>query len=111
MPTSNDELDLNAKADTADDANPAPRPALRPKDATKAVGSSTQPVVSAELLRVEDVCTLLRTTKRSVYRLADTGKMPWGLKLNGMRRWRRAELVAWLDAGCPPVRATKGVAR
>jgi excisionase family DNA binding protein len=84
-----------------------------PTNATdgRPVGPGTQPVVSAELLRVEDVCALLRTTKRSVYRLADSGKMPFGLKLSGMRRWRRAELVAWLDAGCPPVRPPKGVAR
>ena len=70
----------------------------------RAVGPGTRPAVSAELLRIEDVCTLLRTTKRSVYRLADAGKMPFGLKLGGMRRWRRAELMAWLQAGCPPVR-------
>jgi len=77
----------------------------------RTVGPGTQPVVSAELLRIEDVCALLRTTKRSVYRLADSGKMPFGLKLNGMRRWRRAELMEWLAAGCPPVRAAKGAAR
>lgn len=77
----------------------------------RAVGSGTQPVVSAELLRIEDVCALLRTTKRSVYRLADAGKMPFGLKLNGMRRWRRAELMDWLAASCPPVRSAKGASR
>lgn len=38
MPTSNDALNLNAKADGTDDANPTPRLALRPKDATKALG-------------------------------------------------------------------------
>lgn len=77
----------------------------------RSVGPGTQPVVSAELLRIEDVCALLRTTKRSVYRLADSGKMPYGLKLNGMRRWRRAELMDWLAAGCPPVCEAKGATR
>lgn len=68
--------------------------------------------VPAELLGIRDVCALLGgCSVRSVYRLADAGKMPFGLKLNGMRRWRRAELVAWLDAGCPPVRVAKGAAR
>lgn len=37
MPASNDELDLNAKADSADDANPTPRLALRPKEACAAL--------------------------------------------------------------------------
>lgn len=65
----------------------------------------------AELLDVKQVAALVNASPRTVYRLADAGKMPFGLKLNGMRRWRRAELIAWLDAGCPPVRAAKGVAR
>ncbi len=37
MPTNNDELDLNAKANAADDANPTPRLALRPKEACVAL--------------------------------------------------------------------------
>ncbi|MEW6200047.1 MAG: helix-turn-helix domain-containing protein [Planctomycetota bacterium] len=77
----------------------------------RTVGPEPRPAVTAELLRLEDVCVLLRTTKRSVYRLCDAGKMPFGLKLNGMRRWRRAELMDWLAAGCPPVRSAKGAVR
>ncbi len=77
----------------------------------RAVGSEPRPAVPAELLRIEDVCALLRTTRRSVYRLAAAGKMPWGLKLAGMRRWRRAELMDWLAAGCLPVWEAKGAAR
>lgn len=78
----------------------------------RAVGSEPRPTVPAELLGVRDVCALLGgCSARSVYRLCDSGKMPFGLKLNGMRRWRRAELVAWLAAGCPPVRTAKGAAR
>ncbi len=78
----------------------------------RTVGPDARPAVPAELLGIRDVCALLGgCSARSVYRLCDAGKMPFGLKLNGMRRWRRAELVAWLDAGCPPVRAAKGVAR
>jgi len=37
MRTNNDELDLNAKADAAGDANPTPRLALRPKEACVAL--------------------------------------------------------------------------
>lgn len=78
----------------------------------RAVGPEPRPAVPAELLGIRDVCALLGgCSARSVYRLCDAGKMPFGLKLNGMRRWRRAELVAWLDAGCPPVRVAKGAAR
>lgn len=37
MPGSNDELDLNAKAEAADDADTTPRLALRPKEACVAL--------------------------------------------------------------------------
>ena len=37
MPASNDELNLNGTADPADDANPTPRLALRPKEACVAL--------------------------------------------------------------------------
>lgn len=78
----------------------------------RAVGSEPRPAVPAELLGIRDVCALLGgCSVRSVYRLCDAGKMPFGLKLNGMRRWRRAELMDWLAAGCPPVRVAKGAAR
>ncbi|MGD8452211.1 MAG: helix-turn-helix domain-containing protein [Phycisphaerae bacterium] len=71
-----------------------------------------RPAVPAELLGIRDVCALLgRCSARSVYRLCDAGKMPFGFKLNGMRRWRRDELLDWIAADCPPVRVAKGAAR
>lgn len=78
----------------------------------RAVGSESRPTMTAELLDVRAVCALLGgCSARSVYRLCDAGKMPFGVKLNGMRRWRRVELMDWLAAGCPPVRVAKGAAR
>jgi predicted DNA-binding transcriptional regulator AlpA len=41
---------------------------------------------------------------RHVYRLAEEGLMPWGLKLGALRRWRRDELESWVAGGCRPVR-------
>ena len=42
MPTSSNELDLNAKPDPADETNATPRLALRPKDAARALGIGTR---------------------------------------------------------------------
>jgi len=82
---------------------------LRNAAGGRSAGPEPRPGVTAELLDIRDVCTLLgNCSARSIYRLCDSGKMPFGLKLNGMRRWRKSELEAWLEAGCPPVRATKG---
>ena len=39
-----------------------------------------------------------------VDRLADAGRLPRPIKLGALIRWRRAELLEWLDAGCPSCR-------
>jgi excisionase family DNA binding protein len=62
----------------------------------------------AELLDVGAVAALLQCSGRHVYRLADAGKMPRPIKLGQLVRWRRAELIRWLDDGCPVVRRVKG---
>ena len=41
---------------------------------------------------------------RHVYRMADSGMMPWGFKLLSLRRWDADEIENWISEGCPPVR-------
>ncbi len=65
----------------------------------------------AELLDVGAVATLLDCSRRHVYRLADAGRIPRPVKLGQLVRWRRAALLEWLDAGCPPVRSARGAGR
>jgi predicted DNA-binding transcriptional regulator AlpA len=43
---------------------------------------------------------------RTVIRLADQGKMPWGVKLGALRRWDAAEIESWIAGGCKPVPST-----
>ncbi len=69
------------------------------------------PTVESAMLDVEQVAAMLRCSTRHVYRLSDGGRMPRPLKLGQLRRWRRAELTGWLDAGCPAVRTARGAAR
>lgn len=59
---------------------------------------------AAQLLDVRAVAALLDCSSRHVYRLADTGRLPPPIRLGSLVRWRRAELLDWLAAGCPPVR-------
>lgn len=58
----------------------------------------------AALLDVRAVAQLLDCSPRHVYRLADAGRMPGPVRLGALVRWRRADLDAWLDGGCRPVR-------
>lgn len=65
------------------------------------VEAEAQKAIPAELLDVRTVAALLGCSSRHVYRLADGGRMPRPIKLGSLVRWRRAELRAWIDAGCP----------
>jgi predicted DNA-binding transcriptional regulator AlpA len=41
---------------------------------------------------------------RTVYRYADAGLMPWGVKIGTLRRWDLDEIERWISSGCRPVR-------
>ena len=62
----------------------------------------------AELLDVKDVAALLNCGARTVYRQSDAGRIPRPVKLGALVRWRRAELLDWIAAGCPSCRHIKG---
>jgi predicted DNA-binding transcriptional regulator AlpA len=58
------------------------------------------------LLDAREVGARLGCSWQTVFRLADRGAMPLGVKLGALRRWDAHELEAWIAAGCRPVRAT-----
>lgn len=54
------------------------------------------------LLDAVQVANLLNCSKRHVFRLADSGKMPRPVRLGSLVRWRRVSLIAWISDGCVP---------
>lgn len=66
--------------------------------------NSTQPISDSAMLTVADVARLVNCSVRSVYRLVDTGAMPTPVRIGGLRRWRRAQIEAWIADGCPKVK-------
>ena len=42
--------------------------------------------------------------KRSIFRWADAGKIPFGVKLGSLRRWDLSEIDAHIAGGCKPIR-------
>lgn len=48
-----------------------------------------------EILTIDEVAAFLKAGKRTVYRLAASGKLP-AFKLGGTWRFRRAELDQWI---------------
>ena len=64
----------------------------------------------AELLDVKAVAELLGCSPRTVYRLADADRMPRPVKLGALVRWRRGEILDWIDGGCRDLRGSSGKA-
>ena len=53
------------------------------------------------MLTVHDVARMLNCSIRTVYRLADTGRMPRPVKLGALVRWPRQAIEQWINHGCP----------
>lgn len=69
--------------------------------------ASEKPTTPAAMLDVSEVASLLHCSPRSVYRLSDAGRMPRPIKLGQLCRWRKAEVLEWIDDGCKPVRPAR----
>ena len=56
----------------------------------------------ATLMNVNQVAEFLGVSVRQVWNLRTEGLLPQPVRLGRSSRWRRSELIAWVDAGCPP---------
>ncbi|NMC21743.1 MAG: helix-turn-helix domain-containing protein [Thermogutta sp.] len=66
--------------------------------------------VQPELMPVDDVARLLSVSRRTVWRMRDSGHLPAPVRLGGAIRWRRGDIENWIASGCPPVRTAKAKA-
>lgn len=55
---------------------------------------------------VGDLARRYKTSVRHIYRLADAGRIPWGVKLGNLRRWSRREIEEWEAGGCQSVNSS-----
>jgi excisionase family DNA binding protein len=64
------------------------------------------------LLRLADVARLVALSPRRVQQLVSVGDLPRPVAVGRSRRWRRADLEAWVAAlpatGTPPLRLAAG---
>lgn len=63
------------------------------------------------LLAVAESAAKYGCDERSVFRWADAGLIPFGVKLEALRRWDVATIDAHIAAGCPRVRNANGGGR
>jgi predicted DNA-binding transcriptional regulator AlpA len=78
---------------------PAPDPAEDRSDRPAPPAPGPQ-----KLLSIKDLAQLLRRSVASLYRDDAAGRLPAAVWIGGSKRWRSAEIDAWIQAGLPPRR-------
>ena len=69
------------------------------------VSTNSRPMPPGRMLiDVRTVAAKYGADERSIFRWADAGKIPFGIKLSSLRRWDVAEIDAHIANGCKPVR-------
>ncbi len=61
-------------------------------------------IETRRLLTARQVAERLGCSWRTVYRLADVGELPEGVKVGRLRRWDATEIESWISQGCPRAR-------
>jgi len=56
------------------------------------------------LVPATEAARLAGVSRATWCRLRSSGKLPESVRLGRSVRWRRAEVVAWIEAGCPDAR-------
>ncbi len=58
------------------------------------------------LIDADQVAAKLRMSRRQVFRAADGGMIPFGVRVGRLRRWDEVVIDGFIATGCRPVRAT-----
>ena len=53
------------------------------------------------LLDAREAARLCRVSLPMLYKLNASGRMPCPIKIGSLMRWKRKEILTWIDAGCP----------
>lgn len=64
-----------------------------------------EPATSAKdpklLLRAAEVGALIGASERWIWDKVNAGKLPKPVRMGRFVRWRRSDIEAWIEAGCP----------
>jgi predicted DNA-binding transcriptional regulator AlpA len=74
----------------------------QPSDLRLAVLMNKVPEDCGLLIDTHQVAKLLDVSERTIFALEVEKNMPAAVRLGRMVRWRLAEILEWVDAGCPP---------
>jgi predicted DNA-binding transcriptional regulator AlpA len=53
------------------------------------------------LINAEELARMMDVSERTLWRLLSGGKVPQPVRIGRNTRWRLAEVVEWIERGCP----------
>ena len=53
------------------------------------------------MMTAEEIAECLQVSTRTVWRLKAKGDLPKSVKVGRAVRWRRADILQWIEQGCP----------
>lgn len=65
-------------------------------------GAQKPPEDEGLLIDMKAAAKLLDLSERTIWGMANSGRMPTPVKIGRSVRWSIEELRAWVNAGCPP---------
>src|SRR5438552_2789155 len=84
---------------------PDPAPAVEALRDHPAAGRPSSLAAAVQLppllLDMPALSQMLHRSEASLYRDDSAGRLPAGLTIGASKRWRYAEIVAWVEASCP----------
>ena len=88
-------------APTPDGTDLPPAERLKARDVRTALLLGKIPEDTGMLVDVKTAAKLLCVSAQTLYRLRDLKAMPQPVRLGSSVRWFLAELIEWVDEGCP----------
>lgn len=67
------------------------------------MANSTLDTILPELLKPKEAARFLGMAERMLWRHSRSGTAPAPLRIGGLSRYRRSELLEWLADGCPRI--------
>jgi len=55
------------------------------------------------LMNVKQLAAILNISPRRIWAMRSSGQMPLPVKLGGSIRWKKQEMLDWIQEGCPPI--------
>lgn len=62
---------------------------------------ATDPAIEPVLIDIKQLSAMLSRSVASLHRDDAAGRLPAAVWIGSSKRWRRSEILAWVEAGCP----------